>query len=69
MSKRAEKLAYTVPHAALPKAEVHVGSPPAPRATQKRWPMAFSILGAVSVSLALWAGLGWIVLAFVSLFD
>ncbi len=57
-----------VSQAAISKAEVGVSPKLAPRASQKRWPMAFSILGAVSVSLALWAGIGWIILAFLGLF-
>lgn len=68
MSKRAEKLAYVVSQAAISKAEVGANAKPAPRATQKRWPMAFSILGAVGVSLAMWAGIGWVVVAFLGLF-
>lgn len=69
MSKRAKKLAYMVSQAAISKAEVGVSPKLAPRATQKRWPMAFSILGAVSVSVMLWAGIGWAVLAVLSLFN
>ncbi|MBK8542961.1 MAG: hypothetical protein IPL62_04905 [Caulobacteraceae bacterium] len=69
MSKRIETLAYMVPQpqAAISKAEVRVA--PAPRAAQKRWPMALSIWAAVAVSLALWAGLAWIVSLFMSLFS
>lgn len=38
------------------------------RALQKRWPMAISILGAVGVSLAMWAGIFWLVGAVIGLF-
>ena len=38
------------------------------RALQKRWPMALSILGAVGVSLAMWAGIFWLVGAVIGLF-
>ena len=54
------------PQAAISKAEVRVA--PAPRAAQKRWPMALSIWAAVAVSVALWAGLVWIISLFMGLF-
>lgn len=38
------------------------------RALQKRWPMALSILGAVGVSLVMWAGIFWLVGAVIGLF-
>lgn len=58
-----------VSQAAISKAEAGVSPHLAPRATQKRWPMAFSILGAVGVSLALWVGIAWVVIAFLGLFS
>lgn len=41
----------------------------APRPVQKRWPMALSIWAAVAVSLAMWAGIVWIISAFMGLFN
>jgi hypothetical protein len=38
-----------------------VGVEPLSRASQKRWPMALSILGAVGASLVLWAGIFWLI--------
>lgn len=55
--------------AAISKAEVGASPKPAQRTTQKRWPMAFSILGAVSVSILLWVGIGWIVLQVMAFFN
>lgn len=69
MSKRAEKLAYMVSQAAISKAEIGANAAPSPRATQKRWPMAFSILGAVAVSVAMWIAIGWLVIAFLGLLN
>ncbi len=69
MSKRAKKLAYLVPEAAISKAEMGVSPKRASHSTQKRWPVAFSILGAVSVSLMLWVAIGWAVLSVVALFN
>ena len=54
------------PQAAISKADMHVAAPPQP--VQKRWPMALSIWAAVAVSLAMWAGLVWIISAFLGLF-
>ena len=55
--------------AALSKAQASVAAPtPDHRALQKRWPMALSILGAVGVSLALWAGIFWLVSVVMGLF-
>lgn len=69
LSKRTETLAYMVPQpqAAISKADMHVAV--APRPVQKRWPMALSIWAAIAVSLALWAGLAWIVSSFLGLFS
>lgn len=53
--------------AALAKVEATV-APIDHRALQKRWPMALSILGAVGVSLAMWAGIFWLVGAVIGLF-
>lgn len=47
------------PQPALSEAEVRVAVPPRP--APKRWPMAASILGAVAVSLAMWAAIAWAV--------
>ncbi|MEZ5957137.1 MAG: hypothetical protein R3C27_08020 [Hyphomonadaceae bacterium] len=44
------------------------GAQAAPRPAQKRWPMALSIWAAVAVSLAMWAGIVWIISAFMGLF-
>lgn len=54
------------PQAAISKADMHVAA--APRPVQKRWPMALSIWTAIAVSLALWAGIVWIIGAFIGLF-
>lgn len=72
MNPEGEILAFMVPQsqAALPKAA------PAPviesvvdqRASQKRWPMALSILGAVGASLVLWAGIFWLISTVIGLF-
>ena len=56
------------PQTALTDAEVRV-TPAKPRPVQKRWPMALSIWGAVAVSLAMWAGIVWIISAFMGLFN
>jgi hypothetical protein len=55
--------------AVLTKAEA-TSAPPAVehRALQKRWPMALSILGAIGVSLVMWAGIFWLVGAVIGLF-
>lgn len=45
---------------------MHVAA--APRPVQKRWPMALSIWAAIAVSVALWAGLVWIISLFMGLF-
>ncbi|WP_156767620.1 hypothetical protein [Candidatus Viadribacter manganicus] len=42
--------------------------PPA-RALQKRWPVAASIWAALAVGVAMWAGIGWVVLSFIALFN
>ena len=39
-----------------------------PQPVQKRWPMALSIWAAVAVSLAMWAGIVWIISLFMGLF-
>ncbi|MCX7358338.1 MAG: hypothetical protein NT015_09395 [Alphaproteobacteria bacterium] len=68
MSERTETLAYMVPQpqAVISKADMHISA--APRPVQKRWPMALSIWAAIAVSLALWAGIVWIISAFMGLF-
>lgn len=38
------------------------------RSTQKRWPMALSIWAAIAVSVAMWAGIAWIVGQVLTLF-
>ena len=55
------------PQAAISKADLHVA--PAPRAVQKRWPMALSIWAAVALSLAMWTGIVWVVSLFMGLFS
>lgn len=69
LSKRVKNLAYMVSPAAISKAETGAQRDPALGAGQKRWPMAMSILGAVAVSLAMWVGIGWMVLAILGLFS
>ena len=61
-------MAYMVPQAqaAISKAEMEVAVTPRP--VQKRWPMALSIWAAVAVSLAMWAGIVWIISLFMDLF-
>lgn len=68
LSKRTGTLAYMVPHpqAAISKADLHVAA--APRPVQKRWPMALSIWAAIAVSIAMWAGIVWIISEFMGLF-
>jgi hypothetical protein len=65
-------LTYLVPQpqAAARKADIDVRASAAPvrRSTQKRWPMALSIWAAVAVSLAMWAGIVWIISLFMGLF-
>lgn len=56
------------PQAAVREAPVRV-APAQPRPVQKRWPMALSIWGAVAVSLAMWAGIVWIISLFMGLFS
>lgn len=61
-------MAYMVPHpqAAISKADLHVAA--APRPVQKRWPMALSIWAAIAVSVAIWAGIVWVISQFMGLF-
>ncbi len=54
------------PHAAISKVDMHVAA--APRPVQKRWPMALSIWAAIAVSVALWAGIVWVISQFMGLF-
>jgi hypothetical protein len=55
--------------AVLTKAEA-TSAPPVVdhRALQKRWPMALSILGAIGVSLLMWAGIFWLISVVIGLF-
>lgn len=55
------------PQTAVRETSVSV-APAAPRPVQKRWPMALSIWAAVAVSLAMWAGIVWIISLFMGLF-
>lgn len=54
---------------AVPSAKIGDDTqPPAERPVQNRWPVAASILGAVAVSLAMWAAIVWIISLFMGLF-
>jgi hypothetical protein len=55
------------PQAISAQAQSHT-APAAPRPVQKRWPMALSIWGALAVSVAMWAGIVWIISLFMGLF-
>lgn len=63
-------MTYMVPQSqpAVLKAPMHEAQA-APRPVQKRWPMALSIWAAVAVSVAMWAGIVWIISAFMGLFN
>jgi hypothetical protein len=65
LNERAETLTYLVPQPqpAISKASVdtRAGTAGGFRSTQKRWPTALSIWAAVAVSLAMWAGIAWVV--------
>lgn len=52
--------------AAISQADIRIAA--APKPVQKRWPMALSIWAAVAVSLAMWAGIVWIISLFMGLF-
>jgi hypothetical protein len=53
-------------NAAIPETEARVTQ--APRAVQKRWPMALSIWAAIAAALAMWAGIVWIISLFLGIF-
>ena len=57
------------PQAAVSKVDMRAAAAPQVRAVQKRWPVAASIWAALAVSVAMWAGIGWIVLSFMGLFS
>jgi hypothetical protein len=72
IEERAETLTYLVPQPqpAISKAgiDARAGASTNFRSTQKRWPMALSIWAAVAVSLAMWAGIAWVVSQVLGLF-
>jgi len=72
IERAGEELTYLVPQpqAATPKADVDIRAPAAPvsHSRQKRWPMAVSIWAALAVSLAMWAGIVWLISLFMGLF-
>ncbi len=70
---RTRTLVFMVPQpqAAASKVDMRAASTAAPpaRVAQRRWPVAASIWAALAVSVAMWAGIGWVVLSFMSLFS
>lgn len=71
IEQRAETLTYLVPQPqpAISKAsDVRAGAGASFRSTQKRWPMALSIWAAIAASVAMWAGIAWIVGQVLTLF-
>jgi len=71
MIERATTLAFMAPRRDVAAAEAKASvsaSTRSPR-TQRRWPMAVSILIAVGASLLMWTGIIWVVSAFLGLFS
>jgi hypothetical protein len=68
LKQAGKHVSYMVPQSQAAVAETELRVTAQPRPVQKRWPVAFSILGAVGVSLVMWAGIVWVISLFLGLF-